>query len=1024
MKNYRYRLIIFLSLILSVNANADYKIERTYENGAYEDVLLKNKGINGFTKTSEERIDPLTGKKKPLLTEANFVPMMQLDEDKRIIKANKKKVYSISELEDLSEETKMTINKELRTADKRFYFGKGNVINNLLFLETANFDEKTKKSKGTLVDGAYIFQEKIKGTGENAYTSISKEEYEKKYKGKSKDEILKALNVHLKDKLKIENTIKNGKLYDTAGNEIFWNISVDDNGEIFTEVSLYEAFKNSKRQEYYLSTDGNIYVNDKTSDKEDGVLYLGKKLKETEEWKNYNKKINEEMNKGKSLEEARKMYSKEEFEKDLKKVEEASSISDEAKQKRIKEIEDKLGKIDRWFKYDIYISHWDLSKGLDYTKINRNPKYKAIINEIEELYNLKAGADPKVAFEKKWKGLYIKEDGHGNGIYSDGKLTMTEEAKYIEFRGKGRVHGTIDLGKGYNILAIKEAATGDGTNIVFGPDAQLKNINKLIIGTLYNDDVKTSRSGRYSVAFEIEKEDTDTKKARNERGELIHHALYNSDKNMIFNDVTNAAERTKNRALQFMVANFDKDEIINLGRSLEYRYLTGNETRTDIMGIATDSIAHEIIVPTRKATAEEIAAGKASSKIKGGLFNDAQEENMITIKSNEYWKGKGKPVSTEDGENSIAIVKVRNTLENLDEKYDEFYKSLRTSGNLGAYAKTFTTTNKRTLQGGTREEEALLEFKKIAKQHVEKNIYSRLNKFARDEMQLFSTIPFHNEANMLGEGNMHYGGSLTNRIVKKDIKGNISGMYMLVSRDLDYDLQGGIIFGGFGTKLNEGPLNASTSKNDTVYLGAYLNKKIGNSFRLIGGMAVQNGRYEVNRIVKNEYQKLDFSGKGRIKGIDTYTGFIYSYQLPRDIALRLKAKLSYQFLNQGKMNETDETGAGIKVNSQNFQYLTGEVGLDLTKKLYDYGMLSQMRGGFSLIQGLHGYNNKDLTAYVNGSTNTFKIKGDKEKNNFLKVSLGYDVIRDSGILYGIEGAYMRSSQTDNIEVGAKIGYKW
>lgn len=145
MKNYRYRLIIFLSLILSVNANADYKIERTYENGAYEDVLLKNKGINGFTKTSEERIDPLTGKKKPLLTEANFVPMMQLDEDKRIIKANKKKVYSISELEDLSEETKMTINKELRTADKRFYFGKGNVINNLLFLETANFDEKTKK---------------------------------------------------------------------------------------------------------------------------------------------------------------------------------------------------------------------------------------------------------------------------------------------------------------------------------------------------------------------------------------------------------------------------------------------------------------------------------------------------------------------------------------------------------------------------------------------------------------------------------------------------------------------------------------------------------------------------------------------------------------------------------------------------------------------------------------------------------------------------------------------------------------
>lgn len=1024
MKNYRYKLIVFLSLILSINANADYKIERTYENGAYEDVLLKSKGISGFTKTSEERIDPLTGKKKPLLTEANFVPMMQLDEDVRLIKANKKKVYSISELENLSEETKMTINKELRTADKRFYFGKGNVINDLLFLDTTKFEEKTKNSKGILVDGAYIFQEKIKGTNENAYTSITKEEYEKNYKGKSKEKIVKALNVHLKEKLKIENTIKDGKLYDKTGNEIFWNISINDNGEIFTEVSLYEDFKNSKRQEYFLSTNGNIYINNKKSVNEKGALYLGKKLEETEEWKNYNKKIKEEMDNGKSREEARKIYSKEEFEKDLKKLEEASSIPDEVKQKRIKEIEDKLEKIDRWFKYDIYISNGDLSKGLNYDKINANPKYKAIINEIEELYNLKAGADPKVAFEKKWKGLYIKEDGHGNGIYADGKLTLIEEAKYIEFRGKGRVHGTVDLGEGFNILAIKEAATGDGTNIVFSADAKLKNVKKLIVGTMYNDDVKTSRSGRYSVAFEIEKEDTETKKARNEKGELIHHALYNSDKNMLFNNVTSPAERTRNRALQFMVANFDKDEVINLGRSLEYRYLTESGMRTDIMGIATDSIAHEIVVPTRKATAEEIAAGKASFKIEGGLFNDPQEANLITIKSDEYWKAKGKKSPTVDGGNSIAIVKIRDSIKNLDEKYDEFYKSLKNSGKLGAYAKTFTTTNKRTLQGGTREEEALLEFTKIAKQYTEKNIYSRLNKFARDEMQLFSMIPFHNEANMLGEGNMHYGGSLTNRIVKKDIKGNISGMYMLVSRDLDYDLQGGIIFGGFGTKLNEGPLDVSTSKNDTVYLGAYLNKKIGNSFRLIGGMAVQNGRYEVNRIVKNEYQKLDFLGKGRIKGIDTYTGFIYSYQLPRDIVLRLKAKLSYQFLNQGKMNETDETGVGIRVNSQNFQYLTGEVGVDLTKKLNDYGMLSQMRGGFSIIQGLHGYNNKDLTAYVNGSTNAFKIKGDKEKNNFLKVSLGYDVIRDSGILYGIEGAYMRSTETDNIEVGAKIGYKW
>ncbi|MDO4690533.1 MAG: autotransporter outer membrane beta-barrel domain-containing protein [Fusobacterium sp.] len=1021
MKNYRYKLFFITSLLISTNLLASYKVERTYENGAYEDVLLKNKGINNFTKTSEERIDPLTGKRKPLLSEANFIPMAQLDEEKRLVKANKKKFYSINELEDLDSETKNTINKELRTADKRFYFGNGNRMLNLIFLDTNAFEEETKKNKGTLVDGGYIFQEKIKGTNENAYTSISKEEYEKNYKGKTNDEIVKHLKNHLKDKMKIDSVIKNGKLYDTDGNEIFWNVNIDERGEVFTEISLYEEFKNSKRYPYFLSTDGSIYVDNKKSVIEKGVLVQGKKLTDTKEWQNYNKKIEAEIKAGKSLEEAKKSYSKQAFEEDLKKLEKASSVPAEVKEKRIKEIEGKLRGIDRWFDYDIYISRHKLSLGLDYAKINGNPKYKAILAEIEELYKLKTEVDPRVAFDKKWEGLYIKEDGHGSGIYAEGKLSLIEEAKYIEFRGKGRVEGTVDLGEGYNILSIREAVTGEGTNIVFAPSAKLKNVTKLLVGTHFNDDVKTSRSGRYSVAFEVEKNDTETQKARNEKGELIHHALYNSDQKMLFNDVTKGSEKTKDRALQFMVANFNKDEIINLGRAMEYTYSTDTGMRTDIMQVVSDSIAHEITVPTRKASPEEIKAGKASFEIKEGLFNDRQEKDLITIKSDEYWKNKK---ATKDGSNSIAIVKIKDSIEGLDQKYEEFYKSLKNSDSLGTFARTFTTTNKKTLQGGTREEEALLEFKKMAKQYTEKNIYSRLNKFARDEMQLFSMIAFHNEANMLGQGNMHYGGSLTNRIVKKDIKGNISGMYMLVSRDLDYDLQGGIIFGGFGTKLNEGPLESTASKNDTVYLGTYLNKKFASSFNLIGGMAIQNGRYEVSRIAKNKYQTLKFTGKGRIKGLDSYLGFVYSYQLPREISLRLKSKLSYQYINQGAMKENSETGADISVNRQNFQYLTAEVGLDLTKKLYEYGMLSQMRGGISVVRGLHGYNNKDLVGKINNSTSSFKISGDKEKNNFIKISLGYDVIRDSGILYGIEGGYMKNSATDNIEIGAKVGYKW
>src|SRR3712207_7592960 len=54
--------------------------------------------------------------------------------------------------------------------------------------------------------------------------------------------------------------------------------------------------------------------------------------------------------------------------------------------------------------------------------------------------------------------------------------TLFRSGKNVEFRGQGRIEGTVDLGEGNNELTIKEQFTGRyGTNIILGPKAALKN---------------------------------------------------------------------------------------------------------------------------------------------------------------------------------------------------------------------------------------------------------------------------------------------------------------------------------------------------------------------------------------------------------------------------------------------------------------------------------------------------------------------------------------------------------------------
>ena len=109
-------------------------------------------------------------------------------------------------------------------------------------------------------------------------------------------------------------------------------------------------------------------------------------------------------------------------------------------------------------------------------------------------------------------------------------LTRSIAGKNIEFRGIGRIEGTVDLGEGKNTLKIAEQMTGQyGTNITLGAYAKLKNIDTVEVGgSLTLDNAQASISGRTSLRMDIDA----TKK--NSEGHYYQHALKDSDPNIRF----------------------------------------------------------------------------------------------------------------------------------------------------------------------------------------------------------------------------------------------------------------------------------------------------------------------------------------------------------------------------------------------------------------------------------------------------------------------------------------------------------
>ncbi|WP_425250757.1 autotransporter domain-containing protein [Fusobacterium pseudoperiodonticum] len=249
------------------------------------------------------------------------------------------------------------------------------------------------------------------------------------------------------------------------------------------------------------------------------------------------------------------------------------------------------------------------------------------------------------AEEKKYTSL-----GGVDGLIKDLDLTRSIAGKNIEFRGRGRIEGTVDLGEGKNTLKIAEQITGQyGTNIVLGPYAKLKNIDTVEVGgSLGLDNSQASISGRTSLTMDIDV----TKK--NSEGHYYQHALKDSDPNIRFIKFGTSDMNSRNDfMIELLTSKInDNEAIIDMGRKIDYTWYdmrTGvNYTMT--IPFVSDSIAHQL------------------------------------INNNEFSKNG----------TSLLQLKTREELRRLNSDENAVYRSIRNANKLGVLAPTLTSSNKRT----------------------------------------------------------------------------------------------------------------------------------------------------------------------------------------------------------------------------------------------------------------------------------------------------------------------------------------
>ena len=326
-----------------------------------------------------------------------------------------------------------------------------------------------------------------------------------------------------------------------------------------------------------------------------------------------------------------------------------------------------------------------------------------------------------------------------------------------------------------------------------------------------------------------------------------------------------------------------------------------------------------------------------------------------------------------------------------------------------------------------REEEALKELKDMLSQLKDTNIYSKVNKIAKNEISTYTNIPFDVNRSLIEKKHYTRGGFISSRTVQDNFKGNIYTAYGLYETTANSGTKYGILFGGAHTKHNEVYQRSLTTvateseiKGTSAYVGGYFNKPVVNNLNWITGLGTQYGRYKVKREMRNNYQDLHSDGKVNTTSLNTYSGLIINYPIQEDVFVQLKGLLAYTMVKQSKINESGDLP--LDINGKTYHYVDGEAGISFNKIFYGEDLKSSISAGAYGILGITGYKNGDMEAKINGSSSSFGIKGDRVKRDAVKIHLDYNVQTDAGYTYGLEGTYITNSKENNVKIGIKGGY--
>lgn len=720
------------------------------ENSTYKDFLRlvdeqnRSKGIDsGYTKKS-------TKKAQRLHDDVDLIPTAHYtdDDDNYIVKykseSNKTDseasrsfhgVHSIANGElniDKDSLDKMAYNRS--GYQKRFYFGNGNIANEIVFLGKENFDKKVEeyqKNGGDryLIEGAYktIGSRNTSTTNETEKNTnllgITMEEFYSKVDGKTRTEVAKFLKEKMEEKGVTGVIQKGDELYttDEKGKEwkVLWNIEPislhrvvenDFKDTVLTRIYTYVPFdkdgtKDSRGRALY-TKNNDIYIEDKLSyNNSDANLKITEKIKKRYFW---GEEYEEEVESIKSIEEVvktakekaekggnpsnlvdnyfadKKNLSKDVFEskwvtpfingtfendlKNMKKEVEEAKLKKEIVTKEYEVAKEKVDSAEKDpdFPKDFVGWAWRFKSDAEKEAFlnTKTEKEKELINQWVTNSKIRSDKDDekdaldsdiqynipgKYGFnkfslntnQKKWLSTVIR----------DADIVRNLLGKNVEFRGRGRIEGTIDLGEGDNELTIQEQMTGRyGTNIILGPYSKLKNIKIVNVGgALVASEDKPSISGKSSLTLDIDPT------VKDKDGNLIQHALKDSDPNIIFKSFGSSQNLDKRNdfKIELMLSRIGENEAtIDIGRKIDYKMYNLQKGELDMtIPFVSDSIVHQL------------SDEKKFSKNGTSLLN----------------------------------VKIKDEIKRLSKDENEVYRSIKNANLLGVLSPTLTTTNKKTV---------------------------------------------------------------------------------------------------------------------------------------------------------------------------------------------------------------------------------------------------------------------------------------------------------------------------------------